>query len=191
VEENKNINFINLSRTGVKIKGVPFMTYEQAISSTDPLATSRNFDEKIKGLLDNQFQISDLYTCFEKLEEYVREILQTSLNLVIRSESLPKKYEENNYSKSKELISLIQDGAKVNKLIESDKLFWLALLEGRTKGEIAVYKRLIRDIDATNKNWALIQKNKEYYWALSEGCHWFLNTLIKKLGVSSKTYAPP
>lgn len=191
VEENKNINFINLSRTGVKIKGVPFMTYEQAISSTDPLATSRNFDEKIKDLLDNQFQISDLYTCFEKLEEYVREILQTSLNLVIRSESLPKKYEENNYSKSKELISLIQDGAKVNKLIESDKLFWLALLEGRTKGEIAVYKRLIRDIDATNKNWALIQKNKEYYWALSEGCHWFLNTLIKKLGVSSKTYAPP
>ena len=49
------------------------------------------------------------------------------------------------------------------------------------KGELAIYKRIIRDIDFPNQNWKLSQQNKEYYWALSEGCNWFLHTLIENL----------
>jgi len=55
------------------------------------------------------------------------------------------------------------------------------LLDGKTKAELAVYKRIIRDINHPNANWSAIQKNKEYFWALSEGCHWLLNLMDQKI----------
>ena len=39
------------------------------------------------------------------------------------------------------------------------------------------YRRIIRDINYESKNWSSIQRNKEYFWALSEGCHWLLNLM--------------
>jgi hypothetical protein len=42
---------------------------------------------------------------------------------------------------------------------------------------LITYKRKIRDIDSSNKTWAAIQRNKEYFWALSDGCYWLLNEL--------------
>jgi len=40
---------------------------------------------------------------------------------------------------------------------------------------------LIREIDSDNPNWKLVQQNKEYFWALAEGCNWLIETIDKKL----------
>ena len=187
IEVNKGIDYINLARTGVKIKGVPYMTYDDAISSIDPTVKSTFFDEKIEDLLNHQLQVNDLQACFEKLTKHIENILKTSLRLAIQSERLPEKFSGTNYSNNKEVISLLSEGSKVNKLVDSNKLFWEAILDGRTKGELALYKRIIREIDFPNRNWTLTQQNKQFYWALAEGCHWLLDTILKKVTKSTKT----
>ena len=73
--------------------------------------------------------------------------------------------------------NLISKGAEVNKIVDSDPLIWNLVFEGKTKGELIHYKRVIRDIKSKNSTWDTIQRNKEYFWALSEGCHWLLSEL--------------
>jgi len=101
--------------------------------------------------------------------------------LAIRTEMLPEKYSGTNYSENKTVLGLLADSNKVNSLVDSNPRYWHILLDGRTKAELAVYKRIVRDIDSPNKNWALVQKNKEYFWALAEGSHWLLDLLNQKI----------
>jgi hypothetical protein len=63
---------------------------------------------------------------------------------------------------------------------------WSILVEGKTKGELVIYKRKIRDIASPNQSWEIVQKNKEYFWAISEGAHWFLDIFSKSLQSKSK-----
>ena len=65
--------------------------------------------------------------------------------------------------------------SELNKLIDSLKQEWAILVEGKTKGELVIYKRKIRDIVSQNQSWQIAQRNKEYFWAISEGAHWFLD----------------
>jgi hypothetical protein len=78
-------------------------------------------------------------------------------------------------------LDILSGSVKVNKLVDSNQKLWNLLLDGKTKSELARYKRIIRDINFPNKNWTAIQKNKEYFWALAEGCHWLLSTLDQKV----------
>ena len=82
---------------------------------------------------------------------------------------------------NKALTSLLSEATKVNKIVDSDTKMWNLVLDGKTKAELANYKRVIRDIDGKNKNWVTAQKNKEFFWALSEGCHWLLDLLNSKI----------
>ena len=186
IQVNNGIEYINLARTGVKIEGVPYMTYEQAIASIDPESSSSIFDEKLQALLDAQISVDDLPACFEGLIAHAESILETALTLAVKSERLPEKFSGSNYSSNKEILRLLEDGAKVNKLVDANAKFWQAILDGRTKGELALYKRIIREIDSPNQSWKLAQQNKQYYWALAEGCHWLLNTINEKLNQQVK-----
>ena len=183
INANDHVEFINLARTGVKIDGVPYMTYEDALNFIDNDAKSSEFDQKIHELFENQIEIRDINACFDGLIGHVKNLLQESLNLAVRSERLPVKFAGNNYSNNSEVKRLLNDGSTVNRIIESNKKYWEAILDGRTKGELAIYKRIIREIDFNNRNWKLIQQNKQYYYSLAEGCKWLLSTLSEKLSV--------
>ena len=184
IQVNKHIEFINLARTGVKIEGVPYMTYEDAIATINPDISSSTFDQKVTALLENQLEVRDLTECFQGLITHVEKLFQASLDLAVKSERLPRKFSSSNYSSNKDVLRLLDAGNKVNKIVDSNKKYWEAILDGRTKGELALYKRIIREIDFPNQNWKLTQQNKEYYWALSSGCHWFLDTLLENLSSS-------
>ena len=70
----------------------------------------------------------------------------------------------------------------LNKLIDTFKAKnGLFLVEGKTKGELVIYKRKIRDIVSQNQSWQIVQRNKEYFWAISEGANWFLDTFDKRI----------
>ena len=79
--------------------------------------------------------------------------------------------------KNKRIKTLLAKGKELNDLVDSSQLLWHVLLEGRTKRELVIYQRMLREINFTNKNWQAVQGNKEYFWALSEGSHWLLNTI--------------
>jgi hypothetical protein len=109
----------------------------------------------------------------------VTKLFQESLASAIETEKLPGKLESTNYSENKAVKNLLRSGMEINNLVDSNKEFWNFLLEGKTKSELVRYQRIIRDIEFPNKNWQAVQGNKEYFWALTEGCNWLLETFSK------------
>ena len=178
IAENKNVEYRNLAATGVKVSGADYITPEDALSWVGLSSSSSPFSHKITELLNNQKQMPELSEIFSGLKTFLENLLEQCLNLAIRTEMLPEKYS---------VLGLLADSNKVNALVDSNPRYWHILLDGRTKAELAVYKRIVRDIDSPNQNWALVQKNKEYFWALAEGSHWLLDLLNEKIfNVSSE-----
>ena len=123
----------------------------------------------------------ELTEIFSGLRTFLENLLKHCLTLAIKTEMLPEKYSGTNYSENKTILGLLKDSNMVNDLVDSNPKYWHILLDGKTKAELAVYKRVVRDIDSPNKSWALVHKNKEYFWALTEGCHWLLDLLNQKI----------
>ena len=181
ISENNSVEFVNLAKTGVKVKGAPYMNYEEALTWIGKDCSSKPFSKFISELLDLQKDKPDLDAVFIGLETFLNDLLENTLKLAIKIEMLPTKFSGTNYAENKNILSILKDSNKVNSLIDANPRYWHILLDGRTKAELAVYKRIVRDIDFPNKNWSLLQKNKEYFWALAEGCHWLLNLMEEKL----------
>ena len=181
IGENPSVEYRNLAKTGVRVKGAPYLDYDDALQWIGSNTTSVPFDEKVNELLSQQGPVPELSDVFFKARKYVENLLQECLSLAIKTELLPAKFSGTNYERNKNVLDLLQSSEKVNKLVDSDQQLWNLLLDGKTKAELAVYKRIIRDINHPNANWSAIQKNKEYFWALSEGCHWLLNLMDQKI----------
>ena len=97
---------------------------------------------------------------YSGLKNFLDQLLKETLSLAVKTEMLPPKFSGNNYSENKAVIDLLKQSQKVNKLIDGNPKFWHILLDGKTKGELAIYKRVARDISFSNKNWTLIQKTR-------------------------------
>ena len=185
IAENPHVEYRNLARTGVKIDGAPYMDYQEASSWAKNSRSSKVFTEKLDQLLKHESPHSNLVESLKPLRNFAENLLELCLSMAIESELLPEKFSGTNYSENKKVTDLVKNASKVNRLIDSNPLFWKCILDGKTKSELAIYKRISREIEFSNKNWTALQKNKEYFWAISEGLHWFLSMLDKKLPQNS------
>ena len=176
-KKHESVEYRNLARTGARIEGAPYITYEEATEWVGEGTNSKEFDSFLGNLLQNQEKNTDLKSLFDPIKKYANDILKASLEGAVEIEMLPEKFKDVNYSDNKKLKNQLLRGADVNQLVDSNQTLWHVLLEGRTKRELVIYQRLLREIVFKNKTWESVQKNKEYFWALSEGCHWLLNTL--------------
>ena len=176
IKESPDVEYINLCRTGVRIEGAPYMDQNEALSTI--LDNScHSFDSDIKGVINISKTNIEIIDMLKPIQKYTSDILEAALGAAISSELLPEKFASTNYSQNKQIKNLLNLGGRINKLVDSNKLYWNFLFEGKTKAELIAFKRLARDIDFPNKSWAAIQRNKEYFWALTEGCHWLLNKI--------------
>ena len=180
IGEQSGVEYRNLARTGVRIQGAPYMDYQDALGWMGQ-TSSVIFEEKVKSLLKNQTTPPSLREIFRPCRNHIRKIFEKSLRTAWKTEKLPGKYSGLHYSENKAIVQLLEDANEINKTIDKDKLFWSILFEGRTKGEVVQYRRLARDIDYPNKNWAALQRNKEYFWAISEGCQWLLEEMDQRI----------
>ena len=176
IEQQPSVEYRNLARTGVKISGAPYQTYEDAITWIGDTESS-SFKKAVDHLLSKQGDCPDLKEIYSSSYKYVQDIMELTLAAAVKTEMLPEKLSGTNYSENKAVKDLLSEGGKVNQLVDSNKTFWNFLFEGKTKGELVNYRRVIRDIEFPNQNWAAIQRNKEYFWSLSEGCHWLLSKM--------------
>jgi hypothetical protein len=180
-EKGQGIEYRNLARTGVKIDGVPYMNYEDARKWISSCEGSSKFADRVKKVLEVPEGVLDANEVFKPVIKNIEGILEKTLSAAIQTEMLPEKLQNVNYSSNSKLSSLINDGQQINKVIDENKPEWSILIEGKTKGELVVYKRKIRDIESPNQSWQIVQRNKEYFWAISEGAHWFLEIFNKSL----------
>jgi hypothetical protein len=184
ISENQSVKYRNLAATGVKVNGADYMDYDSALKWVGHSTSSKPFTDKIEELLNQQKSAPKIEDVFAGLRKFLEKLLEEALGLAIKTEMLPEKFAGTNYAENKAVTELLSASDKVNKLVDSYPNFWHILLDGKTKGELAIYKRVIRDIDFPNKSWTAIQKNKEYYWALAEGCHWLLSLMDEKIAVA-------
>jgi hypothetical protein len=185
ISENQSVEYRNLAATGVKVKGADYMDYDSALKWIGHSTSSKPFTDKIEKLLNQQKPVPKIEEVYAGLRKFLEKLLEEALGLAIKTEMLPEKFSETNYAENKAVTELLAASKKINSLVDSNPHYWHILLDGKTKGELAIYQRVIRDIDFSNKNWTAIQKNKEYYWALSEGCHWLLALMDEKITVES------
>ena len=176
IKESPDVEYINLCRTGVRIEGAPYMDQNEALSTILDYS-SHSFDSDIKGIINISKSNIEIIDMLKPIQKYTSDILEAALGAAVSSELLPEKFASTNYSQNKQIKNLLNLGGRINKLDDSNKLYWNFLFEGKTKAELIAFKRLARDIDFPNKSWAAIQRNKEYFWALTEGCHWLLNKI--------------
>jgi len=188
ISENEEIDYRNLASTGVKVKGAPYIDYNEAIRWIGPNCSSLPFQAKVSELLANQPPCPDLTPIFRPIRKYLKNLLSECLSLSIKSEMLPEKYSGTNYSQNRVVKDILKGSDKVNRIVDSDERLWQLLLDGKTKSELAVYKRIARDINFPNENWSILQKNKEYFWALAEGCNWLLSILDKEIPESTGSF---
>ena len=186
IKENSQVCYRNLARTGVRISGADYIDLETASEWIGGSSSSIPFTEKINALLKNSTKTPQLDEIFRGLVGFLEELLKLSLSLAIKTEKLPAKYSSSNYSKNKKVLELLSESNKVNTLIEENPKYWHALLDGKTKSQLAIYKRIVRDIDSPNQNWNSIIKNKEYFWAISEGCNWLLGKFMEERHIEPK-----
>ena len=184
IKEQPDIEYRNLAKTGVKVEGAPYITYDEALNWIGNDISSHSFDNEVNKLLSSQVPCPSLSDIYYRTKKYAENLLEHTLSLAIKTDLLPKKLQGSNYQNNKSLASLLAEAQKVNRIVDSDPKMWNLLLDGKTKAELAKYKRIARDIDGDNKNWVTIQKNKEFFWALAEGCHWLLNLLDEKIFAS-------
>ena len=185
ITANPGIEYRNLARTGVKVTGAPYLNYDDAISWIGNNTSSKPFEEKVSELLSNKPNVPPMEDVFFRTRKYAENLLSECLSLAIKTDLLPVKFSGTNYENNRVILDILQSSEKVNKLVDSNPKLWSLLLDGKTKAELAIYKRVVRDIAFPNKNWTAIQKNKEYFWALAEGCHWLLDTMDKKVFLSN------
>jgi hypothetical protein len=175
-KKDPSVEYRNLARTGVKIEGVPYSTFDDALEWIGN-PSNKDFTDRVEQLLSEQGQCPDLHEIFKPARDYVEELFKQTLSAAIQTENLPEKYQGTNYSEHRALKELLEKGGDINSLVDSNKMFWNFLLEGKTKSELVVYQRILRDINFPSQKWSSVQGNKEYFWALCEGCHWLLETL--------------
>ena len=185
IAQNPETEYRNLARTGVKINGAPYQTYDEALDWISD-SNSQIFDRTVSKLLADQGDCPDLKTILSPIFKYTEDILSNSLAAAVKTELIPDKFSGTNYADNKQIKNLLSEAGKVNSLVDSSKLYWNFLFEGKTKGELVNYRRKIRDIDFPNKNWSAVQRNREYFWALSEGANWLLEQLEHYFGNPSK-----
>ena len=174
VKENPQVEYRNTARTGAKIEGVPYVDYKQALDWMSP-CPDHDFDIRVEKLLLAQESCPDIEILLDPIKRHTNQLLNKSLRLAVEIELLPEKFSESHYSQNKRLTDILKSAGEVNAIVDSDPTLWSIIFEGKTKGELITYKRKIRDISSKNKTWDAIQRNKEYFWALSEGCHWLLS----------------
>ena len=116
--------------------------------------------------------------------EYVERLLEASLDAALQIEHLPEKFSNPNYADNPRIAKNLQRANEINALVESSPGDYQILFEGKTKVALVAYKKKIKTLEGANDKWVMLQRNKEYYWCLFEGCSWLLNHLMDQLDPS-------
>ena len=178
VGQNPGTQYRNLAALGARVKGVPYQTFDEAMEWIEK-GDSSVFEEALTTLLEQPQDPLDLSQIFAPTRDYVEKVFEGALSAALRIETLPAKFAGLNYAKNPKIQKMQGLAGEINRLVDSSEQDWSILFEGRTKGELVNYRRMIKDISYPNEAWTNLTRNKEYYWALAEGCNWLIPLMDK------------
>ena len=149
-KKEPNIEYRNLARTGVKIQGAPYLNYDQAsewIGSTSNTA----FCERLRHLLDQQGQCPDLKEVFSRAKVALSNFWKKRSRPRFKPKCFRPSWKGPTSQAINQSRAFLKKEAKSMATADSSKEFWNLLLEGRTKSELVVYQRIIRDMTSPTR----------------------------------------
>ena len=113
IAKHTQVEYRNLARTGVRISGASYQTYEEALDWIGEDACSGPFVDKVSHLLDNQGHCPDLSLIYGPARKYVEELFEEVLPTALETELLPEKFAGTNYSDNKQIAKLLNKAGQV------------------------------------------------------------------------------
>ncbi|MFP6854398.1 MAG: 6-hydroxymethylpterin diphosphokinase MptE-like protein, partial [Opitutales bacterium] len=139
VEIHSHIEYANLARLGVKVKGVPYMNFDEALPWIQDHC-SEFFDERMKSLFSEETSPLAMSECLRPTIEYTERLLEATLDAAMRIENLPDKFANPNYADNPRIRKNLKQADQVNSLVDASRLDYSILFEGKTKVELVAYK---------------------------------------------------
>lgn len=171
------INFINTARLGAKIEGIPYKSYEEALEFVGPKTSVSPLD-----LFKECFKFRTFNK--DKAKASIKKALMPSycmaerlLNLTFEGalihelEDIPVSYEAASIKKA------YKRADKINALIDGHLEDYQLIIDGKTTRTLFEYQKNLQILNpkeekSPQQDWI---KNREYYWALTEGSHFFVS----------------
>ena len=183
----KDIEFINTSIFGAKIKNIPYVDYEKATewigncSSKDVSPQLFRLLKETPGTTEEQ-----ILEALKPLTHYIHQIGRLALNAASWHEihSEPKQEHLRIVRESYQMAD------KINALLDSNSKFYDILFNGKLINSLFQFQNNLQKMtDGTmstaQTNWI---RNREYYWALFTGCHNSLCALLETFPTLEKVY---
>ena len=181
----KNIEFINTSHLGAKIKDIPYVDYEKAavwIGNNSSEMVSKHLFQLLKetpGTTEEQ-----ILEVLKPLARYVQQLGK----LTLEAASWHEMHSEPQQDHLRIVRESYQLADKVNAFLDSDLKLYDILFNGKLMNVLFQYQNNLQKLtnesmSAAQANWI---KNREYYWALFTGCHDCLAGLLSTFPELSK-----
>ena len=180
IETLPNLQVINTSVLGARIKGAQFLKFEDAaawIGQADASAVMSRLKEGCTmpdsvESAEARFNIGTGPT-----EKYASKVLDVALDLALSIEALPETFERANFAKNKAVRSCMEKADALNALITKHQLDHGTISEGRARPLILEFSELQKQTLSASQHGDMLLKNKEFAWAIAEGAFFVLNTI--------------
>lgn len=180
IENLPELEVINTSIDGARIKGAMYLEHEDAIQWL-----GRSDSSKVLTTLKDACTMPDTTSSAEArfnigtgpTEKYAQKVLDTALDLALSSEALPEHFERANYAKNKNIRECIDKSTTLDQLASKNPLDHGTIAEGRARPLLLTYSELQKQSLSSSQHGDIILKNKEFAWALAEGAFFVLNTI--------------
>jgi len=184
VEDYPNIDFVNTAQLGVKVRGIPYRTYEDALQwlKNSSSAEAELFLEKHCAThTDQQSALQNVHQALQPTYKFSKKLLTLCCEAALCHELLPDKFGRANYQKHARIRQSEAYVDTINKWLDDHPDDYRILVEGQTKVEMYRYLERCRDLpEDIPPHWRHSLKNREYFWALAEGA-FFLFTRLDQL----------
>ena len=183
----KDIEFINTSIFGAKIKNIPYVDYEKATdwigncSSKEVSPLLFRLLKETPGTTEGQ-----ILEVLKPLTHYIYQVGKLALDAA--------SWHETHAEPQQEHLRIVRESYqmadKINALLDSNSKFYDILFNGKLINSLFQFQNNLQKMtDETmgtaQTNWI---RNREYYWALFTGCHNSLCALLETFPTLEKVY---
>jgi hypothetical protein len=180
VAQRPRLSFLNTSKYGARIAGVPYATLEEARrwiedhSFCEVTSVVRDRWRKSKG---KGLNFGGIGAVLEPTMRFAEAALARALKLVAEIESLPVRFSGEEFRNAPEMEQILREVGELEKTLKSQPQEFRILESGRTRLELFRCGEFEAEAHGGSNHWKQVLMAREYAWAIAEGA-WFLNRCL-------------
>lgn len=183
VEAHPQVEVLNTSRLGAKIKGAAYVDYAAALGklSGSPLYLPNRIAEAFQNSPEKAIAFDRWKETLKPIFDFAQKLYNLALKAAVGLEALPERFWLAAYKEKSEIKEIYDAAAAINVLIEKNPDDYRVLIEGRLKKALLQFQAQAGVIEGSNPFAEELMRNREFFWALVEGIEPLLGLLSQKI----------